>query len=375
MRAAIQADETAANTPAVGTDPATAAAVKQRKQIYTASVEAYQKDPWNAALDRGVIQAVPQIDTSSIPALTASLSARGKAAGIIDQAAGRQVSLLTPDEAQNVLKTVTALPVDAQAQMLNSIGGAFGQGQRINDLAKQWQEKNPAVALALKAGAAGGNGSPLTTITGQPVGAFILSGQQAIQDKSVKVDEVAGTGMHAQIATAIDGAMPPDQAADAKESAYYIAIGSAARNGRTVPNSADIQDGINAATGGISTTGGTRYNGNPNRVAMPYGWLEKDFQSSVKSADASNIENTLNGKPIDTVYANGKPIPVADFMSKFPSYQLVRVGVRGTYAVATGSKFVQDAAGAPVTVHLTLGQKAKPAAGVVQTPDQINNPF
>ncbi len=374
MREAIQADQTAANTPGVGTDPAIAAAVKQRQQIYTASVEAYQKDPWNAALDRGVIQAMPQIDTSSIPALTASLASRAKAAGIVDQAAGRQVSLLTPDEAQNVLKTVTALPVDAQAQMLNGIGGAFGQGPRINDLAKQWQEKNPAVALALKAGAAGGNGSPLTTITGQPVGAFILSGQQAIADKSVKVDEAAGTGMHAQIASAIDGAMPPDQATDAKESAYYIAIGSAARNGRTAPNSTDIQNGIDAATGGISTTGGTRYNGNPNRVAMPYGWKEGDFQSSVKNADASNIENTVNGKPIDTVYANGTAIPVSDFMAKFPSYQLVRVGVRGTYAVATGSKFVQDSTGAPVTVHLSLGQKAKSSVPAT-TPDMINNPF
>jgi len=377
MRAAIQSDQAAANTPGVGTDPAIAAAVKQRQQIYTASVEAYQKDPWNAALDRGVIQAVPQIDTSNIPALTASLAARGKAAGIVDQAAGRQVSLLTPDEAQNVLKTVTALPVDAQAQVLNSIGGAFGQGARINDLAQQWKEKNPAVALALKAGAAGGNGSPLTTVTGQPVGAFILSGQQAIADKTVKVDEMAGTGMHATIATAIDGAMPPDQATDAKESAYYIAIGSAARNGRTTPNSTDIQNGIDAATGGISTTGGARYNGNPNRVAMPYGWKEGDFQASVKSADVGNIENTVNGKPVDTVYANGKPIPVSDFMAKFPSYQLVRVGVRGTYAVATGSKFVQDSTGAPVTVHLSLGQKAKSAtsAATEQTPDMINNPF
>ncbi|SDI65390.1 hypothetical protein SAMN04487926_12159 [Paraburkholderia steynii] len=378
MRAAIQADQKSANTPGVGTDPVTAEAVKQRQQILTASETAYKTDPWNAALDRGVIQQVPQIDSSSIPNLLTSLQQRGKAAGVVDQAAGRTVSLLTPDEAQTVLKTVEALPVDQQAQMLNGIGGSFGQGARINDLAKQWQEKNPAMALALKAGAAGGNGSPLTTITGQPVGAFILSGQQAIKDKTVKVDDTVGTGMRATISNAVDGALPPEQATDAKESAYYIAIGSAARNGRAVPNSTDIQDGINAATGGISTTGGTRYNGNPNRVAMPYGWLEKDFQSSVKNADASNIENTVGGKPIDTVYANGHPLPVADFMSKFPSYQMVRVGVRGTYAVVAGSKFVTDSTGVPVTVRLQLGQKpATTTAPTVpgQSPDQINNPF
>jgi hypothetical protein len=355
MREAIQNDQSAASTPGVGTDPATAALVKQRQQMYTAANEAYQKDPWNAALDRGAITQIPQIDTSSIQGLTSSLTQRVALAGVVDNAAGRRVSLLTPDEASTVLKTVNALPLDARAQVLTNLGGVFGDAGRIADLAQQWKEKDPAAALALKAGAGGGNGNPLKTVTGQPVGAFILSGQQAIRDKTVKVDDTVGTGMRGTIANAIDGAMPPEQADDAKESAYLIAIGSAARNGRAAPNSSDIQDGINAATGGISTTGGTRYNGNPNKVAMPYGWKEDDFQASVKAAGVGNIENTINGKPIDTVYANGNAIPAADFMAKFPSYQLVRVGVRGTYAVATGSKFVTDAGGKPVTVHLTLG--------------------
>jgi hypothetical protein len=179
--------------------------------------------------------------------------------------------------------------------------------------------------------------------------------------------------MHATIANAIDGALPPEQAQDAKDGAYLIAVGSAARNGREVPNSTDIQNGIDAATGGISTTGGTRYNGNPNKVAMPYGWREDDFKSSVKSAGAGNIENTIGGKPIDTVYANGHAIPVNDFMAKFPSYQLVRVGVRGTYAVVTGSKFVNDASGTPVTVHLTLGQQAPVSAAAA--PNMTDNQF
>ncbi|PCD57011.1 hypothetical protein CN645_36195, partial [Burkholderia sp. IDO3] len=50
-----------------GTDPDQAAAVKQLEQIHTASVAAYKADPWNAALDRGVLQGVPQVDTSSVP--------------------------------------------------------------------------------------------------------------------------------------------------------------------------------------------------------------------------------------------------------------------------------------------------------------------
>jgi hypothetical protein len=94
----------------------------------------------------------------------------------------------------------------------------------------------------------------------------------------------------------------------------------------------------------------------------------------VKTAGPGNIENQIGGKPVDTVYANGKPIPAADFMAKFPSYQLMRVGVRGTYAVVTGSKFVTDQTGAPVTIHLTRGQKPQPGAAQVAA-GPVDNPF
>ncbi len=336
-----------------GTDPDTAAAVKQLEQIHTASVTAYKADPWNAALDRGVLQGVPQVDTSSVPGLVASLAGRAQAAGAVEQAAGRRVSLLTPDEAQTVLTAVDALPIDTKAQALNQIGQAYGDAGRIADLAAQWKEKSPAMALALKAGAADTGGKPLLTTSGAPLSTFILTGAQALKDKTVKIDEVAGTGMRATIANAIGDSLPPEQADDAKEAAYFIAAGSAARGGRTQPSSTDVQNAISGATGGISTTGGQQINGKPNIVAMPYGWREEDFQSAVKSVTAANIENP----GVDSVLANGHEIPVADFVKQFASYRLVRVGVRGTYAVSTGSKFVTDKTGTPVTVHLTFPTK------------------
>jgi hypothetical protein len=377
MRAAIQKDQTDANTPGIGTDPLTAKAVKARQQIYDASVEAYKKDPWNAALDRGVIQQIPPLDTSSIPNLLTSIQGRAAAAGVIDQQAGRRVSLFTPDEASKVLDTVSALSTDAKAQVLTQIGAASNNAARINDLAEQWKEKNPSVALALKAGSAGGDGQPLMTTKGRPVASYILDGQQAIADKTVKIDEAAGTGMRAQIATAVNGTLPPNQEQDAKEMAYYIAISNAHRNGHEVPDKNDIQGGIDTATGGVSNTGGTLPSGKPKQVALPYGWSDDEFQGSVKTAGAGNIENQIGGKPIDTVYANGKPIPADEFMSKFPSYQLMRVGVRGTYAVVTGSKFVTDQTGAPVTIHLTRAQKPQQAAAPVAaaSTSMTDNPF
>ncbi|KVE99261.1 hypothetical protein [Burkholderia vietnamiensis] len=342
-----------------GTDPDQAAATKQLEQIHTASVAAYKADPWNAALDRGVLQGVPKVDTSSVPNLVSSLTARAQAAGAVEQAAGRRVSLLTPDEAEKTLTAIDALPIDTKAQALNQLGQAFGNAGRIADLAAQWKEKSPAVALALKAGAADVGGKPLITTSGAPLSTFILTGAQALKDKTVKIDDAAGTGMRATIANAIGDALPPEQADDAKEAAYFIAAGSAARGGRSQPSSTDVQNAISGATGGISTTGGQQINGKPNVVAMPYGWREDDFQNAVKSVTAANIENP----GVDSVFANGHEIPVADFVKQFASYRLVRVGVRGTYAVSTGSKFVTDKTGAPVTVHLTFPTKNAQTGG------------
>lgn len=376
QRQAIQKDQGDANTPGIGTDPLTAAAVKQRQSIYEASVQAYKQDPWNAALDRGVITSIPQLDTSSIPNLLGSLSARANSVGVVENQAGRRVSLLTPDEASQTLQMVNSLSGDAQAQVLQGIGAAYGSAPRINDLAEQWKENSPPVALALKAGSGGGDGGPLLTDKGAPISTFILAGAQAVKDKTVKVDEAAGTGIKATIATQINGTLPPNQAEDAKDSAYYIALGNAVKNGREQPSSSDIQSGIDTATGGISNTGGTKLSGKPQSVARPYGWTDDQFQASVKTATPANIENQVGGKPIDTVYANGKAIPADQFMQKFPSYQLMRVGVRGTYAVVTGSKFVADSTGAPVTVHLMRGQQPSSTQSSPQvSTGTIDNPF
>ncbi|MCM3060831.1 hypothetical protein M3553_22185, partial [Bacillus subtilis] len=124
MRAAVQANEAKQNQ--AGTDPIEAAAIKQQKQILTASDEAYKRDPWNAALERGAIAGVPAIDTSGITQLASSLAARAQLAPVVEDKAGRRVSLLTPDEARSVLQTVDALPTNTKAQALAMLGRSMG---------------------------------------------------------------------------------------------------------------------------------------------------------------------------------------------------------------------------------------------------------
>lgn len=345
--ATLQRYQTTAAT--AGTDPETAAAVKQLEQIHTASVAAYKADPWNAALDRGVLQQVPTVDTSSVPSLAASLAGRAQVAGAVEQAAGRRVSLLTPDEARSVLQTVDALPANTKAQALAMIGHSMGNATRINDLAEQWKDKSPAAALAMKAGAADPSGGPLMMQSGMPVAQYILDGQDALSNKLVKVDAAAATGLQATIAKQIGDALPPQQLDDARDTAYFAAVASARKAGRDVPNSTDILTGVNVATGGLSKTGGIDPRGDRYLAAKPWGWSDDDFDAGVKQASVANIEN----QGIDSVLANGVKIPVAQFMEKFASYRLQRVGIGGTYTVLTGARPVTDASGAPLLVHLT----------------------
>ncbi|WP_334032752.1 hypothetical protein [Burkholderia gladioli] len=336
-----------------GTDPDTAAAVKQLDQIHTASVEAYKTDPWNAALDRGAIKAVPPVDTSSLPAIVQSLTGRAQAVGAVENAAGRRVSLLTPAEAQATLQAVDTLPNDQKAVALGQIGAAMGNAQRIGDLAEQWKDKNPAAALAMKAGAAGPTGGPLMMQSGLSVGQYILDGKSAQDNKLVKTDAAAATGLQAQIAKQLDGVLPPQQLGDARDTAWYATLAAARAAGHDVPTSSDVTTGINVATGGLVKTGGNDPRGNSFMAAKPWGWSDDEYSAGVKAAGLGNIENQPGGQPVDAVVANGQRIPVDQFMKQFASYRLQRVGIGGTYTVLTGARPVTDTTGAPLLIHLS----------------------
>ncbi|MDN7495001.1 hypothetical protein QZM89_07370 [Burkholderia gladioli] len=350
-------------SPGGGTDPDTAAAVKQLDQIHTASVEAYKTDPWNAALDRGAIQSVPPVDTSSLPAIVQSLTGRAQAVGAVENAAGRRVSLLTPAEAQATLQAVDTLPNDQKAVALGQIGAAMGNAQRIGDLAEQWKDKNPAAALAMKAGAANPTGGPLMMQSGTSVAQYILDGKSALDNKLVKFDETPVNGLRAKIASTLAGVLPPQQLADAQDTAFYATLAAARAAGHDTlsgfsytPGGDDKNDfttGINVATGGLVKTGGNDPRGNTYVTARPWGWSADEYDGAIKATGLGNIENQPGGQPVDAVLANGQRIPVDQFMKQFASYRLQRVGIGGTYTVLTGARPVTDTTGAPLLIHLS----------------------
>ncbi|RQU47831.1 hypothetical protein DF147_09360 [Burkholderia cenocepacia] len=352
MRATVHADQSRAKT--YGTDPDTEAVVRQREKTLTAAEDGYKTAPWETALKLGGIDHIPPIDTSGLTQLASSLAARAQLAPVVEDKAGRRVSLLTPDEARSVLQTVDALPTNTKAQALALLGRSMGNAARINDLAEQWKDKSPAAALAMKAGAADPSGGPLMMQSGMPVAQYILDGQDALSNKLVKVDPAAATGMQATIAKQIgEDVLPTQQLDDARRTAYFAAVASARTNGRDMPNSTDILTGVNVATGGLSKTGGVDPRGDRYMAAKPWGWSDDDFDRGVKQASISNIENRPSGRPVDSVLANGMKIPVDQFMEKFASYRLQRVGIGGTYTVLTGARAVTDATGAPLLIHLT----------------------
>ncbi|WP_186206908.1 hypothetical protein [Burkholderia gladioli] len=356
MRAAVTANESQMKTQ--GTDPVMADAVKVQHQIYTAAVEAYKTNPWQAALTNGAIDHVPAVDTSSIPALASSLSARAQAAPVVEEKAGRRISLLMPDEAQQVLQTIDALPSNTKAAALSAIGRSMGNAQRINDLANQWKDKNPAAALAMKAGAADPAGGPLMMQSGMPVAQYILDGQNALENKLVKMDAAAATGIRAKLASQLQGVLPPQQLNDAIETAFYATAASARiHKNDSMPSADDIETGVNVATGGLIDTGGKDPRGSQYKAAKPWGWSDDEYNGAIKATGLGNVENQPGGKPIDTVVANGQRIPADQFMKQFASYRLQRVGIGGTYTVLTGARPVTDTTGAPLLVHLTRPPK------------------
>lgn len=376
----LDRDEAASNR---GTDPETLAVINMRRQQYSAAVEQAKTDPWSAAAQRNAIAGVPPVDTSSLDALTQSIGARMSAIGQVEDYVGRRVSPLRPDEAQAVLRMVTALPPDNKATALVSLGATLGDAGRIGALADQWKDKDPAVQLMMKSGVAM-SGGPLRMQSGMTVAQYIADGDDAKKHGLVKIDDAAVTGLRAQISARIGDSLPAPMREDAINTAMFATMASMVTSkNTTTPSGTDIDTGINVATGGLVDGQALDASGNKIKIAKPWGWSDDDFASAVKSVMPGSV-TSIDGAPVSAVHVNGHEIPVSDFAAKFPSYKIQRVGLDGSYIVMAGGRTVTDSNGRSVLVHLSRApaqsnsSPATPVAGGAEFPsatDVVANPF
>jgi hypothetical protein len=330
----------AAADPKVGVDPVESKVLAQYEQIHSSAVDAYKKNPWEAAQAYGVTQNAPIAPIQSVDDAVAVANSRAKAQGVVEQAAGRKVSPFQPAEAQQLAGVLEALPVDQRGAAISQLGRTMQDPSRAADFAKQIGDTHRPLYLQLMQGSINA-----TTAGGYPVATLIAQGEQAIKDKTAGIDDKVQEGARAQIAKAVRGTFASGvQDQDAVDSAYYIYAALSARD-KVAPQAVDsdkVKLAVDSATGGL-----TSFNG--KSTAKPYGWDDDRFNNAVKAVTPASVQTQI---PDGNVHFGKTNIPVADFVSKVPAAQLVRVAPEGSYAVVAGSGFATNSAGQPIILKL-----------------------
>lgn len=309
-----------------GTDPKIEKRIGELETIHRQAVQDYANDPLPAAQEYGIIQAIEPIDTSSIRGLVGTVGVRVAQSQLVQQQVGEAVSPLTKREAEDVSKLINLLPVEqratAVAQIVDAVGGSVAQA-----LGRQIGGKDKALGLAFAAGSS-------KTTSGRYASTLILKGAQAIQDKTIKADDMKVSGWRAEIAAGIGDAYNNDLLRQAAiDSAYFIRAGLESEGG------GDNAQAVNLATGGITDRNG-------KKVPLPFGMKEDDFESKLKKLTPANV---LNGG--QQVMVAGKPMPMTDFLARVPDAQLIHAG-NSRYAVMAGGSVATDATGRAVVLEV-----------------------
>ena len=306
-----------------GADPARLKELERREKLLRAADSDAGKDPLGAVLERGLIDELPPLNVADLRGLPQALAERREAAGIAAQWAGRPVSPLRQQEAEQVARVLQGLPPEQKAPALAAIGSALGDRDQIAALARQIDSNDRTLATAMMY-------ANTRSTQGRYVSEVILRGEQARKDGRVKVDTARETGWKAAIATQIGDAYADQELRQRYiDSAMSIAIGLAA------DGDADISRAVRLATGGIRTQA------DDTKVPLPYGWTDREFDRGLREYPAGRLPEQLRVGDV--------AMSRDDFRARLPDALLVHAG-QGRYRVRAGAGFVTDPQGRPVVL-------------------------
>lgn len=307
-----------------GTNPKAEEKLGALQKVHDAAVRDYKEEPLRAALERGVIQQIEPVDTSSVQNLVATMARRVDQASITRQQVGTPVSPLLNQEAEKVGQMLNNLPVQQRATAIADLAKVAGPEQAAA-LAKQIAPKDKALGLAL------GMASSQTT-AGRHASEIVLRGAQAMKDRSVKEDNSAITGVRSSIAKEIGDAYSNQQLREAMIDAAVFASYGLQSEGQ-----GSTQQAVNIVTGGIIDHGG-------RKLPLPYGMQATDFQKRLRNLTPKDIRS-------DTVVIGGQSIPAKDFLTQVPDAPLLHAG-QGRYYIQAGSGMVTRPDGKPVVLEV-----------------------
>ena len=310
---------------------------KRREQIakvLNASQADLKENGLRAGLERGVITDMAPLDVSSPEAMAGSFAKRIQQADHVSAWAGKSVSPLDANEAEQVRGILDTLPPKQRSAAVATIAQSVGP-RYAGAIAEQLDSKDKALSLAF---ATAGSKTTADRFTSE----LILKGSQAIKDGTAMKDDKKVTGWKASIAKEIDGALPDERAATAvKESAYFIAAGIATEKGGNV-GSDDISRAVRLAIGG------SIIERNGKKLPIPAGMEASDFESRVQSVSPNDI---IKQAPEGKVRVGGAEMSAADFATSIPGQELIYAG-SGRYAVVVKGRPVTNADGRPVFIEV-----------------------
>lgn len=289
------------------------------QKVVDGSMSGIKEDPLRAGLQRGVITEIPPLDMTNMQSVGKSIGARLQAAQVVQSWAGQPVSPLTSDESQQLAKMIGMMPVEQRSSALATLGTTLGP-QASAGLAKQLDPKDKALALALQYGST-------RTTADRYTSEIILKGDQALKDKSLKVDTDRETGWRTTITKEVGDAYPnQNQRNDVIEAAYLINAGMAAE-GKPNPKQAVRL----AARGGI-----VDFNG--RRVPVGPGLDEGDIETRLRTVTPQEFAGQVSD---GLVKVGASTVPLETFIKTLPSANLAYVR-EGVYHVLVGNRLVTN---------------------------------
>jgi hypothetical protein len=284
---------------------------EQVEKVLAGSQGDLKKDGLRAGFERGVIVALEPLDMSNLQGITVGLAKRVEQANIVGRTwAGTDVSPLLPEESHALAGTLGALAPAAKSAFIGVLAKSI-PARQMSALAKQIDEKDKGLAMALSLGASG-------TTAGRFTSELLIKGQQALKDKSIKSDSAAVTGAKAQAAAYLGDALTGKARDDVLEAATLISYGMQSEG-----QGSDMPRAVRMALGGDVIDRGGR------KIPIPAGLEAKDFEAAVSTA----ARRVVGDKP---VIVGGKSMPAADFLQGLPGAALEPVGL-GRYVVRAGS--------------------------------------
>ena len=324
--ALLESARSARANPAQGFTPEAEKQLKAAEQIDNNLRQKVDSgEAWAAALSVGVINQAPLVNIGNADQAMAVFQQRAQDIGTVETWAGKKVSPLQPQEAEQFQKLVRTMKPDQAASMLGQIGSVVNDPDRIAAVAKQIGDKDGTLGMAMLY-------ANSKTTQGRYTAELILQGEQAIKDKSIKVDGIAETGWRADISKKIRGAYSNQEVENnVIEAAFKIA---AAKGG-------DVDNAINLAAGGIIERNG-------GKIPLPYGMKEPEFEKRLSAIQPADLANQAPG---GFVQAGPAKVPLADFVKTIPDARLVHAG-QGLYNVRAGNTLVTNERGQRITLKV-----------------------